>query len=127
MSSAEAGYCAMVRACVEALGIQALAADLGCAVRIRLCVDSSAAKAMASWSGVERVRHMEVRLLWLQDVVMQKRLELKEVCGKKNLSNSVVRELLSMCRLCFVDHPGTGVRMLPASDVRLRGVSLLLA
>ena len=36
MSSAEAEYYAMVKASAEALGIQALAADLGWAVRIRL-------------------------------------------------------------------------------------------
>ena len=125
MSSAEAEYYAMVKACAESLGIQALPADLGWAVRIRLCVDSSAAKAMASRSGVERVRHMEVRFLWLQDVEMRERLELKKICGKKNpadvltksLTHSVVRELLSACRLCFADRPGTDVR----SEGRCRG------
>ena len=118
MSSAEAEYYAMVKASAEALGIQALAADLGWAVRIRLCVDSSAAKAMASRSGVGRVRHMEVRFLWPQDVVKRKRLELKKICGKKNpadvmtkpLSHSVVRDLLGVSRLCFEDRPGTGDR-----------------
>ena len=124
MSSAEAEYYAMVKASAEA-GIQAFAADLGWAVRIRLCVDSSAAKAMASRSGVGRVRHMEVRFFWLQDVVMRKRLELKKICGKKNpayvltkpLSLSFVRELLSACRLGFEDRPGTDVR----SEKRCRG------
>ena len=104
MSSAEAEYYAMVKASAEALGIQALAADLGWAVRIRLSTHSSAAKAMAS--RVVRVRHMEVRFLWLQDVVMRKRLEPKKICGKKNpadvltkpLSHSVVRELLRRSR-----------------------------
>ena len=41
MSSAEAEYYAMVKASAEALGIQALAADLGWVVRFRLCVDRS--------------------------------------------------------------------------------------
>ena len=50
MSSTEAEYYAMVKASAEA--------DLGWAVRIRLCADSSAAKAMASGSGVGRVFHM---------------------------------------------------------------------
>ena len=107
-----AEYYAMVKASAEALGIQAPLADSGWAVRIRLCVDSSAAKAMASRSGVGRVRHMEVRFLWLQDVVMRKRLELKKICGKKNpadvltkpLPHSVVREL------GFEDRPRTDVR-----------------
>ena len=59
MSSAEAGYCAMVRACVE------------------------------------RARDMEVLVLWLQDVVMQKRLELKEVCGKKNPAEKNPADILT--------------------------------
>ena len=58
MSSAEAEYYAMVKASAEELGIEALAADLGCVLRIRLCVDSSAARATACRSGVGRVRHM---------------------------------------------------------------------
>ena len=56
---------------------------------------------------------MEVRFLWLQDVVTRKRLELKEVCGKKNpadvltkpVSHSVVRELFEHVQARFRGPP----------------------
>ena len=54
MSCAETEYYAMVKVSAEALGIQALAADWGWAVRFRLRVDTSAASAVACWSGVDQ-------------------------------------------------------------------------
>ena len=89
-----------------------------------------------------RIRNMVVRFLWLQNVVMRKRLELKKVGGKKNQADvltkrhNVVRELLSMCKLCFEDQTrvrGEGVCrtfepfLSPNDDVRLCGESLPLA
>ena len=41
---------------------------------------------------------MEVRFLWLQDVVMWKRLELKKICGKKNPADVLTKPLSPQCR-----------------------------
>jgi hypothetical protein len=84
MSSGEAEYYAMVKAASEALGIQALAADLGWHLKVRLWVDSTAAKSIASRTGLGRVRHLEVRFLWLQEVVRKGRLMLRKIPGEKN-------------------------------------------
>jgi hypothetical protein len=84
MSSGEAEYYAMVKAASEALGIQALAADLGWHLKVRLWVDSTAAKSIASRTGLGRVRHLEVRFLWLQEVVRKGRLMLRKILGEKN-------------------------------------------
>ena len=48
MSSGEAEYYAIVKAGAEALGIQAVALDLGWDVRAKLFVDSSAARAFGT-------------------------------------------------------------------------------
>ena len=77
MSSGEAEYYAMVKGASEALGIQALAADLGWSWKVRMWVDSSAAKSIASRTGLGKVRHIEVRFLWLQEVVRAGRIELR--------------------------------------------------
>ena len=61
MSSGEAEYYALVKAAAEALGIQALAKDLGLAMKIRLWVDSTAAKAIVARIGLGKVRHMGVK------------------------------------------------------------------
>ena len=84
MSSGEAEYYSMVKAASEALGAQALAADLGWTWKIRLWVDSSAAKSMASRMGLGRVRHLEVRFLWLQEVVRIGRLMIRKIAGERN-------------------------------------------
>jgi len=109
LSSGEAEYYAVVKAAAEALGMQSLAADLGWAVDVRIMVDSSAAKAMASRAGLGRVRHMEVRHLWVQDAVARRRIVIKKVGGKSNpadtltkpLGHTVVQNLLRSCSLTF--------------------------
>ena len=58
-SSGEAEYYALARAAAEALGLQSVMADLGWRSTIRIWVDSSAAKALASRTGLGRVQHME--------------------------------------------------------------------
>ena len=83
-SSGEAEYYAIVRAAAEGLGMQSIMHDLGWKMRIRLWVDSSAAKSIASRIGLGRVRHLEVKFLWLWEVLRDKRLEVKKVHGAQN-------------------------------------------
>ncbi len=44
---------------MEALGIRAIAADMGWDLKIKLRVDSSAAKSMAARTGLGKTRHIE--------------------------------------------------------------------
>ena len=83
-SSGEAEYYALVRAVAEGLGMQSVMRDLGWEMRVRLWVDSSAAKSIASRAGLGRVRHLEVKFLWLQKVVRDRRLEVRKVHGADN-------------------------------------------
>jgi hypothetical protein len=84
MSSGEAEYYAMVKAAAEGLGIQALAEDLGFQVKLRLWVDSTAAKAIISRIGLGKVRHMEVKYLWAQEAHKNGRFEVYKVPGELN-------------------------------------------
>ena len=84
LSSGEAEYYVAVRAAAEGLGMVALMRDLGWAPRLRIYVGSSAAKSVASRVGLGRLRHLEVKFLWLQDAVRQRRLELRKVRGDSN-------------------------------------------
>ena len=83
-SSGEAEDYAMIQAAAEALGMQSVMRDLGWEARIRLWVDSSAAKSMASRIGIGRVRHMEVKFLWLQEAVKNRGIEVRKVPGTLN-------------------------------------------
>jgi hypothetical protein len=61
LSSGEAEYCAVVQACAEALGAQAVPRDFGWRVDVKLHSDRSAAKALASRVGRGKVRLLKVK------------------------------------------------------------------
>ena len=84
LSSGEAEYNAVTRASAEGLGMVALMGDLGWPSQLRVWIDSSAAKSIASRMGLGKVRHLEVKFLWLQEAVRRKRLELRKVRGDCN-------------------------------------------
>jgi hypothetical protein len=84
LSSGEAEYYALVKASAEALGVQSIAKDLGWEFKVRIWIDSSAAKSMASRIGMGRVRHLEVRFLWVQEAVKKRRLVLRKILGTIN-------------------------------------------
>ena len=56
-------------------------------------MDSSAAKAIASRIGLGRVRHLEIRSLWLQEAVAKNKLELRKVLGKINPADLLTKIL----------------------------------
>ena len=58
--------------------------DLGKESSIDIFIDSSAAKGFASKRGVGKMRHMEVKWLWLQEEVRRGRVRVKKVLGTEN-------------------------------------------
>ena len=74
-------------------------------------VDSTAAKAIASRLGLGKVRHMEVRFLWVQEMVKEGKIAVKKVHTTKNIADlltkpvsmSVVLELFPRAGLSFVE------------------------
>ena len=92
-SVGEAEYYAMVTAAAEALGLQAIAEDLGWSLRIRLRTDSSTAKAIGSSRGLGSLCHLETKMLWLQQAAQQKRLKLDKIPGKVNPADALTKPL----------------------------------
>ena len=80
-SSGEAEYYALVRAASESLGMQSLMRDMGWDAKIRLLVDSSAAKSIASRTGLGKLMHLEIQVLWLQEAVRRKKVVSSKVRG----------------------------------------------
>ena len=69
LSSAEAEFYGMVEAVIRAKGLRSLALELGfvgLSTVIHLGTDSEAAKSFASRTGLGKMRHIEIRDLWLQ-------------------------------------------------------------
>ena len=83
-SSGEAEYYAMVWAAAEGLGMRAIMGEMGWEAEVRVWADSSAAKSIASRIGLGKVRHMEVKFLWLQEAVKARKVEVRKVAGSAN-------------------------------------------
>ena len=93
LSSGEAELVASVKAAAEGLGIRALARDLGWDFPLTIHTDSSAAKSIACRSGIGRVRHLSVRLLWMQEAGRDGRLQIVKVDGRMNVADLLTKSL----------------------------------
>jgi hypothetical protein len=75
LSSAEAELIAAVRGAAEGLAMKSILSDLGEECSLRICLDSSAAIGICRRTGVGKIRHLDTRLLWIQELVRDGRLE----------------------------------------------------
>ena len=93
LSSAEAELYAASKTAAELMGIQSLFADLGWTVTAvpELYTDSNAAKAIASRRGLGRTRHLEVRKIWIQSSVEDKKIRIKKVAGIDNPADPLTK------------------------------------
>ena len=66
-SSAESKLYGLVKAFTEALGMLTLIEELGEELRARVHVDANAAKGIVERAGLDRVRHIDVNVLWIQE------------------------------------------------------------
>ena len=64
--------------------MQSIMHDLGWHCKIRLLVDSSVAKSIASRTGLGQLRHLEIKCLWLQECVRRGKVVLSKVRGDVN-------------------------------------------
>jgi hypothetical protein len=93
LSSGEAELYAIVEGCARALAIQSLVEDLGWSKKLRVFTDSSAGKSIVSRQGIGKIRHLETKYLWVQQVVFQKRLEICKIPGKLNPADVMTKYL----------------------------------
>ena len=84
MSSAEAEYYMMIQGAVRNLGLQTMLRELGLETRVVLPTDSSAAKSYSSQRGLGRMRHIDVKELWLREAVSRGKVKLVKVRGDEN-------------------------------------------
>eukprot|EP00971_Amphidinium_carterae_P300960 5980043-Amphidinium_carterae.1 len=84
MSSAEAEYIAMTKVASHALELKHVMEEIRQSCWIKLWVDSKAARAIAHRVGVGKVRHLAVRLLWLQEATKKGELSVHSCRGTEN-------------------------------------------
>ena len=97
LSSGEAEYYAAVKGASEGLGFLASCADLVIwvdgKVSLRVSTDSSACKGICQRTGLGKIRHIHVALLWLQDLVRKERIKMTKVAGKDNPADMLTKYL----------------------------------
>ena len=96
LSSAEAELYAMVEGVTRAKGLRNLAVEVGfrgISNVISLGTDSSAAKSFVCRRGLGKMRHLEIRDLWLQKEVADGKLEVSKIDGDKNPADLMTKVL----------------------------------
>ena len=94
LSSGEAEYAADVKAASILLGFKSLLADLGIEpARSELYTDSSAALGVANRTGLGKLRHLAVHLLWLQEKVRSSEICMHKVPGSQNPADVLTKHV----------------------------------
>ena len=96
LNSAEAEFYAMVEGALRGKGLVSLARELGfCDVThtLKVLTDSSAAKSFVSRRGLGRMKHIEIRELWLQHEVLKGSIEVQKIRGVDNPADLMTKVL----------------------------------
>merc|ERR1712086_920922 len=120
LSSAEAEFYAAVGVSAESLFLKEILKFFDVPASIDLWLDATAARAICHRLGVGKVRHMQVRTLWLQHKVAEKEIRVHKVAGVESVGDlgtklvtaAVLEKLLP--KTCLVD---VGLGRLPLKEV----------
>ncbi len=105
-SSGEAELIAMFEGATRGCGMQTILTEMGLLPSLSVlgvATDSSVAKSFVATRGVGKMRHLEVKLLWLQEQVRQQRLRVLKVRGTANIADALtkyhaVHKLAELCK-----------------------------
>ena len=89
LPSCEAELNAALKGAVEGLNVQRLAASLGDSWTLELRTDASAARGVILRQGFGKVRHMQVKQLWLQENVAAGELTIVKIQRVENCSDAL--------------------------------------
>ena len=96
LSSAEAEFYVMIDAVTRSKGLISLAKELGFTDLenvVHVGTDSSAAKSFVSRRGLGKMRHLEIRDLWLQKEVNDGKVIVSKVAGTENPADLMTKIL----------------------------------
>ena len=124
-SSGEAALIAMFEGAARGCGMQAILSEMGMLPSLsllRVSTDSSVAKSFVATRGVGKMRHLEVKLLWLQEQVRNQRLRVLKVSGTANVADALTK-YHGLQKLTELGRPfGIGVAVRAVDSAGPRGV-----
>ena len=106
ISSGEAENYAAVKGASVGLGIQSMMREVGVEVDLELQSDSAAALGIARRSGLGKMRHVDVSLLWLQQHVDAGKLRLRKIGGEANEADMLTKAVEVWRVESYVDRLG---------------------
>ena len=84
----------VIRASTEALGVSALLEDFGCVgVNVSVGMDANAAVGIVQRRGLNKIRHVELDVLWIQEQQARRLLPLRKVPGPRNPSDMMTKNV----------------------------------
>ena len=96
LSSAEAELNALVKGISESLGLRNLFKEMNRIMQVKVHTDSSACKGIVQREGCGKVKHLEVRQLWVQEKIGDKSVEVKKVPREINCSDCLTHHWSSV-------------------------------
>ena len=120
LSSAEAELYAMVEAVTRSKGLCSLARELGFTSLgnvIKLATDSAAARSFVNRRGLGRMRHLDIRDMWLQKEVLDGAVVVDKVSGTANPADLMTKvlslnDIVARLKMMYIDMYGaTGEKL----------------
>ncbi len=102
LSSGEAELNGVLKGSAMGLGFQSMLKDLGISVPLRVWTDSSAAIGICNRQGVGKLRHLDTHLLWIQQAVRSRRVDLRKISGDVNPADLFTKHLASSERVAML-------------------------
>ena len=93
-SSGESELYGVVRASTESLGVSSLLEDFAMTgIKCRVGMDASAAIGIVQRCGLNKLRHVELDVLWLQEQQARRLLPIRKVPGPRNPSDMMTKHV----------------------------------
>ena len=93
-SSGEAELLAMYDGAARGVGLVSILSELGLSPAlslVRVCTDSALATSLTATRGIGKMRHVDVKLLWLQELVHKGRAKVVKVGGVTNVADALTK------------------------------------
>ena len=92
LSSGEAEFYS-AKAAAELIGIKSMMRDMGWDADIKLHVFATVAQAMAIRQGIGKIRHLEVRYLWLQEMAKSGVIAVRKMNSELNTADVLTKPM----------------------------------
>ena len=93
LSSGEAELHGVVKGGAGGMGMLSLLKDLGVELHLNVWTDSIASKGICARQGLGKVRHLDTSLLWIQQKIKDKDLEVDKIHGPKNPADCLTKHV----------------------------------